>query len=128
MPADKNASLSEKERALIEEARRMITRRPAAKQKAAAAPATPYKPAPISKATPAPAPVKEQTSIAQSAQCVAKKITNSAADSAAHIAALMQAEREETARRRQQVRWWGIYLPLSISTLAVLWIAITMVR
>lgn len=125
MPRDKKPGISDKERALIEEARRMVGARAATDEKAVAAPiAAPFatpRPAPIPASLPAHTPAKEKAPTPNDAP-------NSATDKATRIAALMQAERDETARRRRQARRWGIYLPLSITTLAVLWIAITMLR
>ena len=44
------------------------------------------------------------------------------------IAALMAAEHAATERRRGLARRWGIYVPLAVFAIAVLWLAIMLVR
>ena len=129
MPRDRSTGISDKERALIEEARRMVGARLATDKMAEAARVSTPVAAPVAKLRPAPTPVPlpAQTPVKEKVP-FPNGAPNSIADKATHIAVLMQAEREEIARRRQQARRWGIYLPLSITALAVLWIAITMLH
>lgn len=125
MAANKNAGMSEKERALIEEARRMLAAGTSARNNPEARRVAP-------RIAPHAAPSAAAAAVAKLPPVVAEPAQPAKPppkiDAAARIAAMMQAEREETERRRRQLRWWGIYLPLSVTTLAVLWIAITMVR
>lgn len=115
-------SLPDKEQALIESARRELAARSrslqpgSAKGSAAVAPATEaLNPSRLEPAR----PKDTDTNSAPEAE---------GATQAARIAALMAAERAETERHRQQVRRWGIFLPVGILVLMVLWMLFAYLR
>lgn len=114
--------LPDKEQALIESARRELAARSrslqpgSAKGSAAVAPATEaLNPSRLERAR----PKDTDTNSAPEAE---------GATQAARIAALMAAERAETERHRQQVRRWGIFLPVGILVLMVLWMLFAYLR
>jgi hypothetical protein len=47
---------------------------------------------------------------------------------AERIALLMQAEREQNEARKKKIRLWGIYVPLGVLGMLVLWTAVTALR
>jgi hypothetical protein len=103
------SSLSAKERALIESARQSITTK-----RSNTAP---------SDARPAPASIP----IAPDAPVI-RIPASPAIGTAERIALLMKAEREQNEARKKNLRLWGIYVPLGVLGMLVLWTAVTTLR
>ena len=106
-------NLSDKEGALVDLARRELAQRAAPPGSAAV-------------------PVQEPATVASvptaSVPASPPPGTPVAADHAARIAALFAVEREQTQRQRDRIRRWGIYIPLSVFAVALLWLAILLLR
>lgn len=139
--ADK-AGLSDKERALIEAARREVgagaaraaspAARPAAPAAATSAPVTANSGSAATNAIPATAnaPLPGRTQLAPGVQATELPVSEPVAGNAqmaahaARIAALMAAERAETERRRRLARRWGIHFPMTLFALALVWMTL----
>ena len=130
-------SIGANKRALIEAARRELAagaatpRIPAPAQQAGTAAA----PAPLSGALTAPvqlsgaatAPIQTAPLRPQApppAAGATPPAPDKAAQHAARIATLMAAERDETQRRRDKVKRWGIHFPMALFALALAWLAL----
>jgi len=142
--ADK-ASLSDKERALIEAARREVgagaTNPPAPAARLSASPAMTAAPATATAvpaaatataiAANAPLPGRSQgqapgAPAAEQPHAPEPSATGNArlATHAARIAALMAAERAEIERRRRLARRWGIHFPMTLFAMALVWMTL----
>ena len=120
-------NLSSKERALIEAARRELSARTA--NPLPQAPAQPHEaataPAPSPGATTAPAQTAAlPPQVPPTTARAPVPAPDAAARHAARIAALMAAEREETQRRRDKVKRWGIHFPMALFATALAWLAL----
>jgi hypothetical protein len=126
--------ISDKERALIERARRELAKR-AAPEATRAGIATAVRPLgmaaryapPAVKAVAAPT-LTPVTPIKASAPDIPVTGSGKGADHAARVAALIAAEHEETERQRRRMRRWGIHVPLAVFAIAVLWLVILLLR
>ena len=126
--------LSDKERALIERARRELAKRgepatprggtDASRSSARAADAA----APVARPPIAQRVPQNAASIAPPAASTSDHGIGKSVNHGARIAAIMAAEREETERQRRRIRRWGLYAPLAVFAFGLLWLVILLLR
>jgi hypothetical protein len=105
--------LSDREAALVETAKRELAARTSP-------------PAPAS--GPATRRMPEAAPVAESPTESPAPASSAGTDAAGRIAALMQAEKEETFRRKKRLRQFGIVIPALILIAAMLWVIAAIFR
>lgn len=117
----REAGKADREQALIESARRELKDRSAVRESGNLSKGTPPSPAAWDPQPPSPKPATSRPALSGPAEA-------SSAAQAARIAALIAAERAETERQRQKVRRWGIFVPVGVLAMMVLWMLIAYLR